>query len=51
MGELSKIPNIGKQTERDLIEMGYATAQSLKGKTGEQLYAEECALCGFTHDR
>ena len=51
MGELSKMPNIGKQTERDLIEMGYTTAQSLKGKTGEQLYAEECALRGFTLDR
>lgn len=51
MNELKKIPNIGKATERDLIAMGYTTLESLKGKTGEQLYEEECALRGFTLDR
>ena len=51
MSELKKIPNIGKATERDLIAMGYTTLESLKGKTGEQLYEEECALRGFTLDR
>ena len=25
MGELRKIPNVGKSTERDLIAMGYTT--------------------------
>ena len=32
MGELRKIPNVGKTTEKDLIEMGYRTIESLKGK-------------------
>lgn len=51
MSELRKIPNIGKQTEKDLIAMGYTTIESLKGRTGEELYAEECAMRGFTIDR
>ncbi len=51
MSELKKIPNVGKQTEKDLLAMGYTTAESLKGKTGEELYAEECALRGVTLDR
>ena len=44
MSELRKIPNVGKATEKDLIAMGYTTIESLKGKTAEQLYEEECAL-------
>lgn len=36
MGELRKIPNVGKKTEKILTEMGYTTIDSLKGKTGEQ---------------
>lgn len=51
MSELKKIPNVGKRTERDLLAMGYATIASLKGKSGEALYAEECALRGFALDR
>lgn len=42
MSELRKIPNVGKTTEKDLIAMGYTTIESLKGKTAEQLYEEEC---------
>lgn len=51
MSELRRIPNIGAATERDLIEMGYTTLQSLKGKSADELYAGECALRGFTLDR
>ena len=51
MSELRKIPNVGKTTEKDLIAMGYTTIESLKGKTGEQLYEEECALRGELIDR
>lgn len=51
MSELRKIPNIGKQSEKDLIAMGYTTIESLKGRTGEELYAEECAMRGFAIDR
>lgn len=44
MGELRKIPNVGKTTEKALISMGYTTIESLKGKTADELYLEEC-LC------
>lgn len=51
MSELRKIPNVGKTTEKDLIAMGYTTIESLKGKTAEQLYEEECVLRGELIDR
>ena len=51
MSGLRKIPNIGERTERDLIAMGYTSIESLKGKRAEELYAEECALRGYTLDR
>ena len=51
MSELRKIPNVGKTTEQDLIAMGYTTIESLKGKSADELYAEECALRGCTLDR
>lgn len=51
MGELRKIPNVGKTTERDLIAMGYTSIDSLKGKRADELYAEECALRGRAIDR
>ena len=47
MSELRKIPNVGKQTEQDLIAMGYRSIESLRGKRAEELYAEECRLRGF----
>ena len=51
MSELRDVPNIGKQTERDLIALGYTSVQSLKGIPAERLYAEECALRGERIDR
>ncbi|MDD7012916.1 MAG: helix-hairpin-helix domain-containing protein [Candidatus Treponema excrementipullorum] len=51
MSELRQIPNVGQQTEQDLIAMGYTTLESLKGKKAEDLYREECALRGFEIDR
>ncbi len=51
MSELRKIPNVGKKTEQDLIAMGYTTIESLKGKSADELYAEECVLRGYTLDR
>ena len=38
MGELRKIPNVGRQTEQYLIAMGYDTIESLKGKSADELY-------------
>ena len=51
MGELRKIPNVGKTTEKALISMGYTTIESLKGKTADELYLGECALRGELIDR
>ena len=51
MSELRQIPNVGAQTEQDLLDMGYPTIASLKGKRAEDLYAEECRLRGCTLDR
>lgn len=48
---LRKIPNVGSQTEQDLIAMGYTSIESLKGKKAEDLYEEECRLRGCTIDR
>lgn len=51
MTELRQIPNVGAQTEQDLIAMGYTTIASLRGKRAEELYAEECRLRGCLIDR
>lgn len=48
---LRKIPNVGSQTEQDLIAMGYTSIELLKGKKAEDLYEEECRLRGCTIDR
>ncbi len=48
---LRKIPNVGSQTEQDLMAMGYTSVESLRGKKAEDLYEEECRLRGCTVDR
>ncbi len=51
MGELRKIPNVGKATEAALTAMGYTSIESLKGADPEALYLRECALRGEKIDR
>ena len=51
MSELRKIPNVGDTTEKDLIAMGYTSIESLKGKSADDLYREECRLRGCAVDR
>ena len=51
MSELRKIPNVGDTTEKDLIAMGYTSIESLKGKSADDLYREECRLRGCAIDR
>ncbi len=51
MAELRHIPNVGASTEEDLLAMGYASIESLKGKTAEALYTEKCRLKGHSVDR
>lgn len=51
MSELRSIPNVGKQTEKDLISMGYTTIESLRGVSPDELYQKECNLKGQVIDR
>lgn len=51
MGELRKIPGVGKQTEQDLIMLGYPTIESLKNADPQQMYDRECAMRGQKLDR
>lgn len=51
MGELQKIPGVGKQTEQDLIAIGYPTIASLRGANPEKLYEQECIRQGAKVDR
>lgn len=41
---LRKIPNVGSQTEQDLIAMGYTSIASLKGKKAED-FTRKNAVC------
>lgn len=51
MGELQKIPGIGKNMEQHLRALGYDTIASLRGADPEEMYARECAMCGASLDR
>lgn len=51
MTELRNIPNVGERTEKSLLSMGYTSIESLKGRTADELYAEECRLRGGPVDR
>lgn len=51
MGELRKIPGVGKQTEQDLLMLGYTTVASLKGASPQEMYDRECAMRGQKIDR
>ncbi|QNM06317.1 helix-hairpin-helix domain-containing protein [Qiania dongpingensis] len=51
MGELRKIPGVGKETEKDLQMLGYFTVESLKDEDPEAIYEKECLLRGCHIDR
>ena len=51
MGELRAIPGVGRQTEQDLIALGYPTIASLRGAYPEELYRLECEKRGVMVDR
>lgn len=46
-----KFPNVGVQTEQDLLAMGYTSIDSLKGVNADDLYQKECDLWGCSIDR
>ena len=51
MSELRNIPGVGAKTEKDLIELGYRTINSLKGEDPEEIYLRDCERRGFQIDR
>ena len=51
MGELRTLPGVGKETEKDLIRLGYPTIDALKHADPEELYARDCAMQGMAVDR
>ena len=51
MSELRKIPGVGKETEKDLIRLGYPTIESLKSADPEELYEQDCILQNQKIDR
>lgn len=51
MSELRKIPGVGKETEKDLIRLGYPTIASLKDADPEEIYRRDCMEQGVAIDR
>lgn len=51
MGELQKIPSVGKDMEQHLRALGYDTIASLRGADPEEMYARECAQSAAPVDR
>ncbi len=51
MGELRRIPGVGKNIEEDLNNIGIWKIQDLKGKSPEELYRLDCLYKGFPEDR
>ena len=49
--DLQKIPYVGKETEQDLLLLGFGSIASLKGADPEAMYQKECALKGVKIDR
>lgn len=48
--ELTQIPNIGPAVARTLERIGISAPDDLRGRDGEQLFAELCARDGQAHD-
>ncbi|MDD3213723.1 MAG: helix-hairpin-helix domain-containing protein [Eubacteriales bacterium] len=51
MGDLRKIPGIGKSIEQDLIAIGYDSVASLAGQSPEDLYQKSGLRKGVQEDR
>ena len=51
MGELRKIPGVGKTTEQDLLALGYTDIASLRGADPQDMYERECICKGVPVDR
>ena len=51
MSELRKIPGVGKETERNLLRLGYTDIASLKNEDPEEMYGRDCILQNQKIDR
>lgn len=49
--DLIKIPNVGKNTKQDLINIGIRCIEDLKGKNPEELYIQDCEFKKYKEDR
>ena len=49
--DLRNITGVGKETEKDLIRLGYTSIASLKDADPEELYARDCRERGIQIDR
>ena len=47
--DLTKIPGIGKNMASHLIDAGFPTKESLKGKSPDDIYAAVCAFGANRH--
>lgn len=48
---LTKIPGIGKNMAKHLMDAGYPDIKSLKGQDPEEIYRKDCLFQGVTVDR
>ena len=51
MGELRKIPGVGKEIEKDLIGLGINSIKELVGEDPQELYDRECMMKRVKIDR
>lgn len=51
MGDLRRIPGVGKNIEQDLMNIGITCVEDLKGRSPEELYRLDCLYKGFQEDR
>ena len=49
--DLQKIPGVGKNIEKHLMNIGYDSIESLKGQNPQEMYLKDCAYKGFKEDR
>jgi GNAT superfamily N-acetyltransferase len=49
--DLTEIPGIGKKMARHLINAGYPNIKSLKGKSPDEIYHNDCEFQGFQVDK
>lgn len=49
--DLIKIPNVGKNTKQDLINIGIRCIEDLKGKNPEELYIQDCEFKKYKEDK